>query len=227
MKIFITSTNTDIGKTYITQNLYHFFKNHGYSVTIFKPLQTEEMPDGTYPDLETYKRDCGLSYEETALYKFKDPVSPHLAFKRQPEQIFKRELIIEKLNTLTKKYEIVLIEGAGGIAVPIYEGSDNFYMTTDLISDLNPEHIISVVPSKLGAIGDTVVHQQYLNFNELTHNILIMNDYTGTDVEEDNKQTIEKLLHKQVLTFPHNGQYTDFDVQLLKLLEEDVVDEVE
>ena len=68
MNIFITSTNTDIGKTYITVNLYHFLKNEGYNVTIFKPFQTEEMPDGTYPDLEMYKTKCGLSYETTSYF---------------------------------------------------------------------------------------------------------------------------------------------------------------
>ena len=43
--------------------------------------------------------------------------------------------MIDKLESLEAQFDMILIEGAGGIAVPIYEYSDHFYMTTDLIED--------------------------------------------------------------------------------------------
>ena len=52
---FITSTNTDVGKTYVTKHLYHALKTRGHRVCIFKPFQTEERQDGTFPDLEVFK----------------------------------------------------------------------------------------------------------------------------------------------------------------------------
>ena len=55
MRIFITSTNTDVGKTYVTKHLYHALKTRGHRVCIFKPFQTEERQDGTFPDLEVFK----------------------------------------------------------------------------------------------------------------------------------------------------------------------------
>ena len=44
--------------------------------------------------------------------------------------------MIDKLESLKAQFDMILIEGAGGIAVPIYEYSDHFYMTTDLIKDI-------------------------------------------------------------------------------------------
>ena len=215
MNIFITSTNTDVGKTYVTVNLYHFLKNEGYNVTIFKPFQTEEMPDGTYPDLEKYKAECGLSYETTSLYKFKDPISPHLAFKRETHQIFDRQVIIDRAEELAARHDIVLIEGAGGIAVPIHNSDKEWYMTADLIKDTGADHIISVVPSKLGAIGDIVVHQRFLESQNLPSNTLIMNRYSNTDVEQDNLLTVKDLLHQNVETFPENGAASEIPKSIL------------
>ena len=60
MNIFITGTNTDIGKTYITTQLFNLLQNAGKSVVIFKPFQTEEIGLGCYPDLEVYKMYAAL-----------------------------------------------------------------------------------------------------------------------------------------------------------------------
>lgn len=56
MKLFITSTNTDVGKTYVTTHLYHYLTRKGLKVHIIKPFQTEVLPDGKYPDLESYQK---------------------------------------------------------------------------------------------------------------------------------------------------------------------------
>jgi len=217
MKIFITSTNTDIGKTYITIHLYHLLKMEGYNVCIFKPLQTEELDDGTYPDLEIYKRECHLDYQVTSLYKFKDPISPHLAFKRKTDQKFDKTKILSKLNVLEHQFDVILIEGAGGIAVPIHENENSFYMTADLIRD-TADMVLSVLPSQLGAISDAIVHQHFLTHMHLPFNILIMNQYTDSSVEQDNKHTIEKLTQKDVYTFSKNANYNDFSKTFITTL---------
>ena len=74
--------------------------------------------------------------------------------------------MIDKLESLKAQFDMILIEGAGGIAVPIYEYSDHFYMTTDLIKDTS-DFIVSVLPSKLGAINDAIVKQKYIDHQEL------------------------------------------------------------
>ncbi|WP_457826797.1 AAA family ATPase, partial [Staphylococcus aureus] len=68
MKIFITGTNTDVGKTYVVTRLWQWLNHRGTSTVIFKPFQTEELEEGLYPDLEAYRTLCGLDYELTGLY---------------------------------------------------------------------------------------------------------------------------------------------------------------
>lgn len=209
MNIFITGTNTDIGKTYVTKYLYKALKTRGYRVCIFKPFQTEEIGGGRYPDLEIYKNECDLDYDVTSLYTFKDPVSPHLAFKIERHKQLNHQTMIDKLESLEAQFDMILIEGAGGIAVPIYEYSDHFYMTTDLIKDTS-DFIVSVLPSKLGAINDAIVHQKYIDHHELPPNVLIMNNYTDSAIEQDNLHTIEKLTHKPVYTLDHQATQESF-----------------
>ena len=138
-----------------------------------------------------------------------------MAFKREPHQLFDRQLIIDRSEELAARHDIVLIEGAGGIAVPIHNSDKEWYMTADLIKDTGADHIISVVPSKLGAIGDIVVHQHYLESQNLPSNTLIMNRHSNTDVEQDNLLTVKDLLHKNVETFPENGAASEIPKSIL------------
>jgi dethiobiotin synthase (EC 6.3.3.3) len=119
------------------------------------------------------------------------------------------QTMIDKLESLKAQFDMILIEGAGGIAVPIYEYSDHFYMTTDLIKDTS-DFIVSVLPSKLGAINDAIVHQKYIDHQELPPNVLIMNNYTDSAIEQDNLHTIEKLIHKSVYTLGHQATQESF-----------------
>lgn len=217
MKIFITSTNTDVGKTYVTQNLFKRLTDEGYRVGIFKPFQTEELTDGTYPDLEVYQQECHLTYDETSFYTFKDPISPHLGFKREPHQTFDKDAMLKRLSQLDDQFDIVLIEGAGGIAVPIYEGDAQFYMTTDLIQD-TADKVMSVLPSKLGAIGDAVVHHAYLTLMNLPPHYLLMNQFIDNAFEQDNKATVEKLINETLFTFKHNGTPQDFSNSFIRTI---------
>lgn len=151
----------------------------------------------------------------TSLYKFKDPVSPHLAFKIENEKKLDRQKLLNRVKFLESNFDFILIEGAGGIAVPIYEYDDSFYMTKDLIKETS-ELIITVLPSKLGAISDAIVHQHYLNNEGLPSNLLLMNKYTGSYIEKNNKETIKKATNKVVYTFKNNGSPKDFSEEFIE-----------
>lgn len=213
MKLFITSTNTDVGKTYVTTHLYHYLTRHGLKVHIIKPFQTEVLPDGKYPDLERYQQMCGLPYADTSFYTFAAPVSPHLAFKLEPHQHLDRMAMKSWVEAWHARCDVLLIEGAGGIAVPIYEDKDTFYMTADLIRDV-ADGVISVLPSQLGAISDAIVHHHYLTTMELPPAIFVMNRYMDTPIEQDNHQTIEALTGRRVEIFPEEGTDKDFSEML-------------
>ncbi len=96
------------------QSIYiHALKTRGHRVCIFKPFQTEERQDGTFPDLEVFKNECDLSYDITSLYTFKQPVSPHLAFKMTDQIFLNKQRVLDKVKVLDKEFDFILIEGAG------------------------------------------------------------------------------------------------------------------
>lgn len=224
MKIFVTGTNTDIGKTYVITRLWQRLTQLGISTVIFKPFQTEEIAEGVYPDLEAYKTECGLDYQTTGLYKFHAPVSPHLAFKQEPEQQFDLSNVTAKLSDLEAHYDVILIEGAGGIAVPIHIEKGSYFMTTDLIRE-TADAVLSVVPAQLGAISETIVHQAYLEQHQCPPNLIVMNRYTDTIIERDNLETLQKYLNKRILTFPEQGCAEDFPGHILKIFREAILNE--
>ncbi|MGV3143326.1 dethiobiotin synthase [Staphylococcus simulans] len=221
MKLFITSTGTDVGKTYVTLLLYQALTKAGYNVGIFKPFQTEEQANGVYPDLEAFLNISGLSYDETSMYTFHEAVSPHLGFKLEIKQKLNREAVINKANDLNQKYDVLLIEGAGGLGVPIYEDEHYFYMTEDLIKD-TADQVLSIVPSKLGAISDIIMHQYYLEQHQLSDNILVMNRFAEDMISQDNHTTLEHYLNRDIYTLKENATATDIPKTLIQSLIEGV-----
>lgn len=224
MKIFVTGTTTDIGKTYVITKLWQRLTQLGISAVIFKPFQTEEIAEGVYPDLEAYRKECGLEYQNTKLYTFHAPVSPHLAFKQETHQQFDISKVKAKLFALEAQYDVILIEGAGGIAVPIHMTNGSFFMTIDLIHE-TADAILSVVPAKLGAISDTIVHQAYLEQHQCAPNLILMNRYSDTLVERDNVETLQTYLNKTIITFPEHGRSEDIPSHILKLFKEVISNE--
>jgi dethiobiotin synthetase len=159
-RIFITATNTDIGKTYITEKLLRIYSEMGYRVGYIKPIETgvlEKPLDGNRlfsvakllnPSLSA------LSLLDVVPYQFKLPASPYVA--KENENV-KLEKIEEAISKMEKFVDILLIEGAGGLLVPI----ELDYYISDLISDLKSTPLL-VAPTHLGSINDTLLSLEHL-----------------------------------------------------------------
>ena len=92
-------------------------------------------------------------------------------------------------------------------------------MTTDLIK-ATADVVLSVVPAKLGAISETLVHQSYLDTHECPPNIILMNRYTDTVIEQDNRLTLQSYLKTPIVTFPENGKMTDIPETIFNYFKE-------
>jgi dethiobiotin synthetase len=163
---FITATNTNIGKTYASSLLCDYFLQKGYKVAYFKPIETGVNDIALDANLIFNKLkivDTKLSIQDIILYQFSLPAAPFVANKLQTIDIDK--IILHK-NKLLQKYDIILIEGAGGLMVPI---NKNYFMI-DLIKDLNVTKTILITPSKLGCINDTMLNLKLLNQYKLKYN---------------------------------------------------------
>ncbi len=135
--IFITATDTGVGKTVTAYVLGILLKVQGYSVGIMKPVQ------------------CGGNDAQflKAINPFyaPEPLSPHLAFRRAKIK-FNKERVQDCLKKMQARYDIVLVEGAGGLMVPLAKG----YYNADLIADLKAQVII-VSRLGLGTINHTLL----------------------------------------------------------------------
>jgi dethiobiotin synthetase len=152
--LFITATNTDVGKTYASEKFLRFFAKQGLKVGYFKPCETGviDFPVDGNKMLNLVKElnpDFNVNINDVVPYQFKLPAAPYVA---KDKNTISLELIKEKKNYLEQFCDILIIEGAGGLMVPIEK--DLFII--DLIKELECEAIL-IAPSKLGCINDTLL----------------------------------------------------------------------
>jgi dethiobiotin synthetase len=153
--LFITATSTNVGKTHTTLKLIEALAAKGLKVGVYKPIETgvtHTAPDATIlleacqkvnENFKTFK-----SLDITA-YTFALPAAPYCA---DTEQLIRIEKIIEKYHALSKLCDILLVEGAGGLLVPVTKA----YKMIDLAQELNSK-VLLVTPSRLGCINDTLL----------------------------------------------------------------------
>ena len=164
--LFITATGTNVGKTYTTLKLIEAFAAKGLSVGVFKPIETGVIKTGvtsTPPDATILLKACqkvnknfkNLTTQDITSYTFPLPAAPFCA---DVDETINLQNIIEKHQELSLLCDILLVEGAGGLMVPITKE----YMMINLIKDLNAKTLL-VTPSRLGCINDTVLSILALN----------------------------------------------------------------
>jgi dethiobiotin synthetase len=143
--IFITATDTNVGKTVTTLCLGVLLKAQGYDIGVMKPVQCAG------DDIQFLSKALNIADEMPLLNPFfaKEPLSPHLALRRAKIKFDKRP-VLAALKVLQARHEVVLVEGAGGLMVPL---SDKYY-NIDLIRDMKAEVII-VARLGLGTINHT------------------------------------------------------------------------
>ncbi|CRK81207.1 dethiobiotin synthase [Neobacillus massiliamazoniensis] len=197
---FITGTGTDIGKTISTGFLYFSLNKLGLSTTVFKPFQTGLIEQTqTYPDLDWFSSVIGV--ENAGFYTFEPETSPHLAAKLQGAEV-NIEAVLQRLKELEQAHDVVLVEGAGGLAVPLIEREDDFYMTKDFIKDANIPAIL-VSPSGLGSIHDVLTTNEYAQHYGISIQSLIFNRYEEKNaIHQNNIETIQRIVQLPAFTIP-------------------------
>ena len=190
---FVIGTDTDIGKTFCSTLLYHGLKHK--KGMYYKPVQS----GGIFKEGKLYAPDVlslcqfeGMEYqEEMVTYVLGPEVSPHLA-----SEIEKRRLDFDKVRVhfqeLCKKYEYLIVEGAGGLHVPLIR--DQFYIY-DLIREFGFP-VILVSSAKVGSINHAVLTMESLKNMGIPLHGIIFNRVQNTEeskiYERDNIEIILK-----------------------------------
>ena len=163
--LFITATGTSVGKTHTTLKLIGALAKKGIKAGVFKPIETGvgEEPLDAKALLEACQKVnpgfAGLTPAEITAYTFSLPAAPFCA---DTIQEIKLEKIFDKYRELSKHCDILLVEGAGGLMVPITQT----YMMIDLAKALACP-VLLITPSRLGCINDTLLSMEALKSHHI------------------------------------------------------------
>lgn len=210
--MFITGTDTGIGKTVVAAALLWVLKSAGVDAAYMKPVQTgcrKKSGRLIAPDPEFVFSISGFfpSEKERRLmtpYSFRRACSPHLAAQLE-KQTIRLSKIIGSYNALQSRHDFVIVEGAGGILTPL---SRQYSMLAVMQSLALP--VILVAKPGLGTINHTLLSLRELKRANLKIMGVVFNHLSNKSkgiIEADNKATIERLARVPVLAeFPFLGQ---------------------
>ena len=207
--IFITGTDTDVGKTYVATGLAVTLRKMGVDVGVMKPFAagTAQKTGFKSEDVEILANAAQVNDPEMLLNPQFFPIaaSPYTALKTlkiKPNI----KLILNQFKKLSKLHSMTLVEGMGGIMTPILQD----YFVTDLIKDMKLPTII-VTRTKIGTVNHTVMTCKMCEkYKILVKGIVINNfDTDGYNVKEL-KRDLENLTNMPVLgTIPFIDDMSD------------------
>ncbi|MCL6444472.1 MAG: dethiobiotin synthase [Alicyclobacillus sp.] len=202
--LFVTATDTDVGKTLVAGGLAGAMRARGIDVGVLKPIQSGHAVDHPEGDAARLKRLAGVNDDvrEICPFAFPEPLAPRLALARAGMDVRMADLLLH-WKRVQHRHAGWFIEGAGGIAVP--------YTADALVADLAAAvrlPVLVVARPNLGTVNHTVLTVEYLRARKLRVAGVIVNGMRGDGVvESHNPAMIEELAQVPVLgCIPWLGQ---------------------
>ena len=153
--IFITGTDTDVGKTYITAGIAVTLRKMGIDIGVMKPFAAGIAQKNGFKseDIEILSKAAKVNDPEKLVNPQFFPISasPYTAWKKLKIKP-KIPTILQSFRKLSNLHEMLLVEGMGGVMTPIL----NNYYVTNLIKDMKIPTII-VTRSKVGTVNHTIM----------------------------------------------------------------------
>jgi dethiobiotin synthetase len=184
--IFITATGTDIGKTYVAAGLIRHWRAAGRNVDALKPVTTGFDP------AEAEGSDTGIllkalgrpvtpeEIERISPWRYAAPLSPHVATRRESRTLPFDELVAFSRRAIAETSGTLLIEGVGGVMVPL----DDRNTVLDWMAALGVPLVV-VTGTYLGTLSHTLTCLDVLHHRKLTVTSLVVNETPGSAVTLD------------------------------------------
>ncbi|MEK0348000.1 MAG: dethiobiotin synthase, partial [Nitrosopumilus sp.] len=177
--LFITGTDTDVGKTYIAAGLAVTFRNMGIDVGVMKPFAAGRAQKKGYKseDIVILSKAAKACDPEKLVNPqfFKIPASPYTAWKTLKTKP-KISIILSSFKKLTKLHDMILVEGMGGIMTPILKD----YYITNLIKEMKIPAVI-VTRSKIGTVNHTIMTCKMCEKYKIPVKGIIINNFDELD----------------------------------------------
>ncbi len=197
---FVTGIDTNVGKSCVTGYMAKIWNRQGKRTITQKLVQTGCRR--TSADLKLHRRLMGIPWQQedmegcTCPQMFAYPSSPHLAAKIEGKTV-DLSCITAATEKLSSLYDAVLIEGAGGLMVPLTEDCS----TVDYIASQGYP-VILVTSGKLGSINHTLLTLELIRSRNLELHTLVYNMYPGRKNERIQNDTYEYLYSYMKKNYP-------------------------
>ncbi|MBX2849750.1 MAG: dethiobiotin synthase [Acidiferrobacterales bacterium] len=221
--LFITGIDTEIGKSVACGALANTLLQKGYNLFTQKWVETgcenESLDLKTHQDLANKNFNLGAK-EAHAPYLFEYPASPHLSAELAGSKI-EINYLIEQTRRLESGCDHLIIEGAGGLCVPL----TNNTLTIDLIARLSIP-VVLVTSARLGSINHTILSLKICQEKSIEIRALIYNHFPKQDqrIVANTRDTLQKYLFDNNccdlwLELPENGKAISLsETQITQLL---------
>jgi len=217
---FITATDTDAGKTFVTCGVIRAMYRQQWSVQALKPMACGREPSALNGDLAALLQAQSLDCTQVTninLYDFAAPLAPWQAALAEGKHVQKTALV-QWCEQRCQYADINLIEAVGGLMVPL---NAQFHVTDWLLA-LQPIHTVLVVRVKLGGINHMLLSLEKLRQLKVKPSCIILNDadHCGSSMLHYHQQALQAYdatLTSTVL--PHAATEDCFDVLCAKLID--------
>lgn len=212
--VFVSGTDTGVGKTIVASAIALGLQQRGVKVGIMKPVQTGAImkkKNRFSPDAEFMKKALGeegrkcdspFSFNPHIPYLLKEPLAPFVAAQCEGVHI-KSSRILQSAEWLQTHYSFLVVEGAGGIMVPVSQD----YMMIDLIRDLGFP-VVLVARTTLGTINHTLLTLEALRNKDIPIVGVVLNHASFSPegiCEKTNPEIIEAFGKINILgILPHS-----------------------
>jgi dethiobiotin synthetase len=198
--VFVTGTDTEVGKTLVCGLLGQYLLDKGRRVVTQKWIQTGS--DGFAEDIRVHLRLMGRGKKNIEKYlsfmcpyTFSLAASPHLAAEAEQGKIDTVK-IKDSFRRLSEKFDTVIVEGTGGALVP--------FNRKELVIDIAQEldlPVIIVAKNKLGDINHTLLTIEAIEKRNMKITGIIFNGHKDEDelITNDNPQIVKELTGERIL----------------------------
>jgi dethiobiotin synthetase len=192
--LFITGTDTGVGKTFVACGLAALLKDLGYRVGVMKPAETgcREKNGKLSPDDAVRLKEasgCEFPLEKICPYQLREPLAPSVAAERQGERIDINRLI-ELYIEISSAHDITLVEGAGGLMVPLLPS----YTYADFARVLKLPMLVAAA-NRLGVINHLLLTVEHASCKGLRVLGYVLNQIESelTPAAESNREALVSL----------------------------------
>ncbi|MCE9542397.1 MAG: dethiobiotin synthase [Verrucomicrobia bacterium] len=202
MNFFVTGTDTDAGKTYVTTLLTRSLRNAGFDTVAMKPISCGEPGDTLALRVAA---DNELAIDEVTPVSYSAPLAP-IEAARLEGRTFDPSEVMGKYVRLRACHRSLLVEGVGGWLVPL----TSTYSTADLAKEMGLP-VLLVVRNKLGALNHTLLTLESIKAHGLTCAGIVINNHPGDTADpaaEGNRRLLAELAGVPILFEISLGQAT-------------------